>query len=89
MIHLANPRDEMMNNPGRGKRGSARTLVAFRQKHHVFFVHGLAKNVRADIDDTELKALRRLADELLSYGEAQLNKALEAKELIEITTDDA
>jgi hypothetical protein len=75
--------------PGRGKRGSVRTLVAFRQRHHVFFVYGYAKNVRADIDETELRALRRLADELLSYGEARLNKALGAKELIEITTDDA
>lgn len=75
--------------PGRGKRGSVRTLVAFKQEHHVFFVYGFAKSVRADIDDNELKALRRLADELLSYVEARLNKALEAKELIEVATDEA
>jgi hypothetical protein len=36
----------------------------------------------------ELKALRRLADELLSYGNVRIDKALEAKELIEVVTDD-
>ena len=65
-----------------------RTLVAFRQEHHTYFVYGFAKNVRAGIDDTELKALRRSVNELLSYGETRFSKALEAKELIEVATDD-
>jgi len=52
--------------PGRGKSGSARTLLAFKQGHHAFFVYGFAKSARANISQTELKALRRLAEELLS-----------------------
>jgi hypothetical protein len=56
--------------------------------HHVFFVYGFAKSVRANISDTELKALRRLADELLNYGDVRIDKALGAKELIEVVTDD-
>jgi hypothetical protein len=74
--------------PGRGKSGSVRTLLAFKHDHHVFFVYGFAKSVRANISDAELKALRRLAEELLSYGHARINKALEAKELIEVEADD-
>ena len=74
--------------PGRGKSGSVRTLLAFKRDHHVFFVYGFAKSVRANISDAELKALRRLAEELLSYGDTRINKALEAKELIEVETDD-
>jgi hypothetical protein len=74
--------------PGRGKSGSARILLAFQQDHHVFFVYGFAKSVRANISDTELKALRRLADELLSYGDVRIDKALAAKELMEVMTDD-
>ena len=74
--------------PGRGKSGSVRTLLAFKQGHHVFFVYGFAKSVRANISDTELKALRRLADELLNYGDVRIDKALAAKELIEVVTDD-
>ena len=37
--------------PGRGKRGSTRTLVAFRQGNKAFFIYGFAKNERANISD--------------------------------------
>jgi len=74
--------------PGRGKSGSVRTLLAFKQGHHVFCVYGFAKSMRANISDTELKALRRLADELLNYRDARIDNALEAKEPIEVVTDD-
>jgi hypothetical protein len=33
-------------------------------------------------------SLRRLADELVNYGNARIDKALGAKELIEVVTDD-
>jgi len=74
--------------PGRGKSGSVRTLLAFKHSHHVFFVYGFAKSARANISDAELKALRRLADELLSYADTRIDTALGAKELIEVVTDD-
>ena len=72
--------------PGKGKRGGARMLLAFKQSHHVFFIYGFAKSARANISAAELKALRRLADELLSYGEARIDKALGAKALNEVLT---
>ena len=72
--------------PGKGKRGGARTLLAFKQGHHVFFIYGFAKSARANISAAERKALRRLADELLSYGAARIDKALGAKELNEVLT---
>ena len=74
--------------PGRGKSGGARTLLAFREKHHVFFVYGFAKNIRANIADAELKALRLLAGELLGYRDTQIDKAIKGKELFEVKTDD-
>ena len=74
--------------PGRGKSGSVRTLLAFKQGHHIFFVYGFAKSARTNISDVELKALRRLADELLSYGDMQIQQALGARELIEVASDD-
>lgn len=46
-----------------------RTLLAFKQGHYVSFVYGFAKGALANISEAELKALRRLADELLSYGD--------------------
>ena len=74
--------------PGRGKRGSTRTLVAFRQGDKAFFIYGFAKNERANISDKELRALKMLAKELMSYTVAALIEAMKAGELIEIEVND-
>ena len=74
--------------PGRGKRGSTRTLVAFRQGNKAFFVYGFAKNERANVSDKELRALKMLAKELMSYTAVALTKAMKAGELIEIEVND-
>ncbi len=73
--------------PGRGKRGSLRTLVAFKLEDKVFFIYGFAKNERANINQKELKALKLLAEQLLSYTPAALAKAAKAGELIEVVND--
>ena len=74
--------------PGRGKRGSARTVVAFKQGNRAFFIYGFAKNERGNVSDKELQALKLLAKELLGYSATSLNKALKAGELIEIEVND-
>jgi hypothetical protein len=74
--------------PGRGKRGSIRTLVAFKQDDKAFFIFGFAKNERASVSDNELKALKLLAKELLNYPAVALKRAVEAGELIEIEVND-
>ena len=74
--------------PGRGKRGSTRTLVAFRQGNKAFFIYGFAKKERTNISDKELRALKMLAKELMSYTTATLTKATKAGELIEIEVND-
>lgn len=68
--------------PGHGKRGSLRTLVAFRAGDKAFFIYGFAKNERDNITRNELKALRLLAAELLSYGSMQLGKAMATGEIV-------
>ena len=73
--------------PGHGKRGSLRTLVAFQLDEKAFFIYGFAKNERANISQKELKALKLLAAELLSYSPAALLKAMQAGELIEVHDD--
>ena len=74
--------------PGRGKRGSSRTLVAFKQGDKAFFIYGFAKNERANISSKDLQALKLLAKELLNYAATALVKATKAGELIEIEVDD-
>lgn len=74
--------------PGRGKRGGARTLLAFKKGEKAFFVYGFAKNERANISAIELNALKLLAKELLRYPAASLTLAINAGELIEIEVKD-
>jgi hypothetical protein len=69
---------------GRGKRGSARTLVAFKQGDEAFFIYGFAKSERSNVSDKELQALKLLAKELLNYPAPALADAIRAGELIEI-----
>jgi hypothetical protein len=72
---------------GRGKRGGVRTLLAFKTDEKVFFIYGFAKSQRDNIGHQELKALKRLAAELLAYSDQALNKALTAGELREVEND--
>ncbi|WP_372737699.1 type II toxin-antitoxin system RelE/ParE family toxin [Neptunomonas sp.] len=72
---------------GRGKSGGVRTLLAYKVGNKAFFVYGFAKNVRANIKDEELKALKRYARELLSYSDKLLTEAIKYGELIEVEND--
>lgn len=67
-----------------GKRGGARTLIAFKKEANVFFMYGFAKNSQANIKADELKALKLLAKKLLGFNKHELSKAVNAAELIEV-----
>lgn len=69
---------------GRGKRGGARTLVATRLEDRWIFLFGFEKNERANIDDTELKALQELAKEYLELTDTGLDQAVHAGKFLEI-----
>ncbi len=73
--------------PGRGKRGSARTLIAYQDSKKAFFMFGFSKNERASIDVVELKALKLMAKILLEKNNVKLKKDLDTKILIEVNTD--
>lgn len=70
-----------------GKRGGARSLIAFKKEGNVFFMYGFAKNKQANIKTDELKALKLLAKQLLGFSEQELSKAVNAAELIEVFQD--
>jgi hypothetical protein len=73
--------------PGRGKRGGVRTLIAFRRGDRAIYLYGYPKNERANISDRELEALRLLAAQLLSYSDQDIEKAISADELIEVSNN--
>ena len=72
---------------GRGKSGGVRTLLAYRVADKAFFVYGFTKNTRANISADELKALRNLAKELLSYSDKELHQAVRNGALTEVEHD--
>lgn len=73
---------------GRGKRGGARTLVAYKREDKTFFIYGFAKNRQANVKDNEVKALKLLATQLLGYTDAALTIAMNENELIEVPNDE-
>ncbi|MES2918761.1 MAG: type II toxin-antitoxin system RelE/ParE family toxin [Pseudomonadota bacterium] len=73
--------------PGRGKSGSARTLVATNKGSRWFFVFGFEKSERANITAPELEALRLLAESLLALTAQDLDAQVSRASLEEICHD--
>lgn len=74
--------------PGRGKRGSTRTLLASNRGNRWFFLFGYEKNERANITPAERDALQLLAVDLLGMTSAALDQAVVLGELQEICHGD-
>ena len=72
---------------GGGKSGGFRTIILFKVGAHSFFVHGFAKNEKANVSPKELKALKRLAATFLSLDAEALKKVSAAGEITEVTND--
>jgi len=69
---------------GEGKSGGFRTIVLLRRGSKAFFVYGFAKSDRDNISRDELKAFRRLADEMLALDDAALTAAMRNGTIMEV-----
>lgn len=72
---------------GGGKSGGFRTIILFKVGGHSFFVHGFAKNEKANVTPRELKALKKLAATFLGLDAEALKKVSAAGEIAEVTND--
>ena len=72
---------------GAGKSGGFRTIILFKVGGHSFFVHGFAKNEKANITPKELKALKKLATSFLGLDAEALEKVRATGEITEVTSD--
>lgn len=72
---------------GGGKSGGFRTIILFKVGGHSFFVHGFAKNEKANVTPKELKALKKLAATFLGFDAEALRKASAAGEIAEVRND--
>jgi hypothetical protein len=74
--------------PGRGKSGSARTLVATQKAQRWFFVFGFEKSERDNITVAELEAVQHVAADLFRLTDQQLDAQLTSAAITEICDDD-
>ena len=72
---------------GQGKRGGARTILAYQVTDKAFFIFGYAKNEKANISIEELKITRAFAKELLNYSNTQLDALVKKGMFIEVKYD--
>lgn len=69
--------------PGGGKSGGYRTLLAADFRDRWIFLYGFAKSERENIDDDDLRDLRRLARAYLSMSEAATRRLIDTGVLME------
>lgn len=69
---------------GQGKSGGFRAMILYKRAATAVFVHGFAKNERANITQDELAALKELADLVLRYDEQGMAQAVSSGALIEV-----
>ncbi|MFZ4071928.1 MAG: type II toxin-antitoxin system RelE/ParE family toxin [Caulobacterales bacterium] len=75
---------QRLARPGAGKRSGYRTVIAYRTGARAFFLLGFAKSARANIDDDELVALKRLAAGLLAAVDQALDAMIAGEDLMEV-----
>ena len=73
---------------GQGKSGGFRTLIVFRVGTRAIFVHGFAKSEKDNIEKDELVALKKLAAELLGYGDKTFERVVASGVLLEVKCDE-
>ncbi len=72
---------------GKGKRGGYRTIIAYKDGDKSFFLHGYAKNEKANISRQEKKGFKELASVYFEYTDSELDKLVEWGTLIEVHYD--
>lgn len=69
---------------GSGKSGGHRTLLATNLRDRWVFLYGYSKNERDNVDDDELRALKRIAQAYLGMEEELLDRLRDAGDLMEV-----
>jgi len=70
--------------PGQGKSGGFRSIVLFRRGTKAFFVYGFAMSDRDNIRIDELKAFRKLAEQMLGLSDDAIAAAIRNGTITEI-----
>lgn len=74
-----------MSKPGQGKRGSYRTLLAFRNTQRAIFLTGFSKNMIDNISSAEKDVFKKLCGIYLNASPNNLEAMCKAKTLFEVS----
>lgn len=69
---------------GKGKSGSGRTIICYKQDKLAIFIHGFAKNEKDNMSAKELHAFKELANILMSLPKDSIAAAIESGDFIEV-----
>lgn len=69
---------------GKGKSGSGRTIICYKQEDRAIFVHGFAKNEKSNLTPKELHAFKEFAKVLLGLSSESLIIAIKKGDLLEV-----
>ena len=69
---------------GRGKSGSSRTIIVFKENSLTIWLHTFAKNDKNNISDKELIDLKKLSKVLLNLTANQIIDLVNSNKLMEI-----
>ena len=78
---------QRIGRKGQGRSGGFRTILLFRRGELAFFVYGFAKNARDNLRRDELRAFRKLTNEMLVLDESGIEAALTNRTVIEVNCD--
>ena len=77
-----------IRSASKGKRGGLRTLVATNREDRWIFLHGFAKNQKANVTARELAALKKWSRHFLQLTPSELVVAEKIGELMKVKADD-
>ena len=69
---------------GRGKRGGARVILAYKADERLFFMYGFSKSEKEDISQSEKESLKEFAQEMIGLSKAKIDVLISNKVLEEI-----
>jgi len=70
--------------PGQGKSSSGRTIIVYKKGDRAIFIHGFAKNEKANLSRKELLLFKEFAKILLRFSGKSLQVAIENSDLLEV-----
>lgn len=69
---------------GKGKSGSGRSIIVYKKGDRAIFIHGFAKNEKANISKKELLLFKEFARILISLSDESIDIALKNGDFIEV-----